>query len=327
MTKTLSWYQGNGTNVLKAPPPFEHNENLDAAEHYIASARVRHAVNVAIALGVPLLVTGDPGTGKTQLAWSVAHELNAGEPLVFSAKTTSTAQDLFYQYDALGHFRAARLSNAETSAWPYINAEAFGIAILRALPPAEYRDQLLPPALRGAGPARSVVLIDEIDKAPRDLPNDILREIKTMSFVIREVREQFPAQGKVDKRFRPIVIITSNSEKNLPDAFLRRCVFVHIAFPGAAQLEEIVKRRFADGWLNKGRRSEAIAIFERIRALPLKKKPATAEFLAWLHILHENGIEPRAATVKDSEALAHATAILAKDKDDVKQVMAALTAS
>src|SRR5262249_41495666 len=191
---------------------------LDAPELYIADKGLSDAVNVALILGQPLLVTGEPGTGKTQLAASIACELELPPPLLFVAKTTSTAKDLFYRYDALTHFHDSHFRQGQLAMESYIAYEALGLAILLSLPVAD-GDPLLPPHLRGKGPTRSVVLIDEIDKAPRDLPNDVLNEIETLSFTVRETGRSVTASSG----YRPVVVITSNSEKNLPDAFLRRC--------------------------------------------------------------------------------------------------------
>ena len=146
-------YRGDGT-VLEGPPPFfEQVTALDDPRHYLAEPGLRDAVNVAITLGVPLLVTGEPGTGKTQLAWSVAHELGLGEPLVFSAKTTSLAQDLFYRYDALGHFRSSRFGGEDVPVMKFVELEALGIATLLMMQPSD-ADPYLPRKYRGLGPRR-----------------------------------------------------------------------------------------------------------------------------------------------------------------------------
>src|SRR5215212_4675301 len=163
--------------------PYQKNEDLEHPRHYVAEDGLRNAVNVAPALGQPLLVTGEPGTGKTQLAYSIAYELELPgkdnpAPLVFHTKTTSTASDLFYRYDALAHFHDAQFKKDEQiSATPYIKYEALGRAILLSMKEGDPNRNALD-ALEGKKPARSVVLIDEIDKAPRDLPNDVLNEIE-----------------------------------------------------------------------------------------------------------------------------------------------------
>jgi len=168
------------------------------------------------------------------------------------------------------------------------------------------------------------VLIDEIDKAPRDLPNDILREIETMTFRVKEAGLNFPPDGLADSRYRPIVIITSNSEKNLPDAFLRRCAFFHISFPDKARLVEIVNRKFGrTRWFTPQRVAEAVEKFSLVRNLSLRKPPATAEFLAWMHILRERDVDPRDITSGAREAIAFTAAILSKNREDAEQIAGA----
>src|SRR5262249_34708323 len=137
---------------------------------------------------------------------------------------------------------------------------------------------LLPKHMRHLKPTRSVVLIDEIDKAPRDLPNDVLHEIEYLAFQVRETRREF----KADRDARPLVILTSNSEKNLPDAFLRRCIFYHIEFPDQERLKGIVHRRFGEAAFPPTQLEQALAHFLALRKEGLKKNPATAELLAWL---------------------------------------------
>jgi len=258
-------YQGKGSRITErnlALPDYEPFIDENPA-NYIADEPLRKAVNAAIALGMPLFVTGEPGTGKTQLASAIAYELEL--PLFeFHTKTTSLAADLFYTYDALSRFHDSQDRDRKISIEDYIEYQALGKAILAAA------DQQ----------KRSVVLMDEIDKAPRDFPNDILNEIEQMKFEVRETHRVFRA----DRRFRPIVVLTSNSEKNLPDAFLRRCLFYHIPFPLEDELKKIAEKRikgnlapdFVDG---------AVRHFFEIRKKNLKKKPGTAEFLAWICIL------------------------------------------
>jgi MoxR-like ATPase len=338
---SIRLYSGQGKTLKDRGlemPLFEPNPDLFAAEHYCPDENLIDAVNVALTLGMPLLVTGEPGTGKTQLADSIAWELGLGKPLVFSTKSTSTYTDLFYQYDALRHFRdvqieaAARkngLPGSETAAGQaapdtaienYITFGPLGRAILFAM---DRSHSNCPPELRERPQRRSVVLIDELDKAPRDLPNDILNEVERMEFQIKELppeRSTFQAAAK----YRPILILTSNLEKDLPDAFRRRCVFYHIEFEDL-DLKEIVRRRlprlpeFTEPMLE-----HALGHFRDLRQQRnLDKKPATAELLAWIDLLQRLRLDVKDVKDLDKEdrlALAASYAILAKSDDDLKKL-------
>ena len=225
MADQFEIYKGDGSTIQDRKislPAFEKMSRTEAPQGYVAAPALRDAVNVSIALGQPLLLTGEPGTGKTRLAFSIAHELGLGAPRIFHTKTTSTARDMFYRYDSLGHFHDAQLKDTgKIDVRQYITYEALGQAII------------------DSKNKRSVVLIDEVDKAPRDLPNDVLNELENMQFTIKETGESFEAH----ESNRPIMILTSNSEKNLPDAFLRRVVYYHIPFPDKETLEKIITNR------------------------------------------------------------------------------------
>ena len=240
---------------------------------------LRAAVEVARDLNMPLLVTGEPGTGKTSLAeWIAGHEMLNSEVFRFNTKTISTAKDLFYRYDAIRHF-GKRNSNA----LEFITYEAFGKAILYSRP--DYRP---------------VVLVDEIDKAPRDFPNDLLFEFEEYAFRIEEAgkedMDQYDFSAKLGANVRiddsgyirsessepPFLLLTSNSEKNLPDAFLRRCVFYHIEFPGEDLLREIVQKRTKIGDRYTEHVNTVIEFFLHIRESGLIKRPATAELVKWV---------------------------------------------
>jgi MoxR-like ATPase len=318
-------YVGDGGTAAargQTVPPYRPFGDLDAPEFYRASPGLRDAVNVALALGQPLLVTGKPGTGKTQLASSVAHELGLNK-LTFHAKTTSIARDLFYQYDALRHFNDSQVQKAAAPVDEYIAFDALGLAVLLSLPPAE-ADPFLPRELRGSGPVRSVVLIDEIDKAPRDFPNDILNEIEDMQFAVRELRRpSFVAEPA----FRPIVIMTSNSEKDLPDAFLRRCVFFNIDPPDGQELQAIVERRLQlKSDFVPTKLKNAIQHFVDLRST-LKKEPATAEFLGWVKILNDMDIDIGALTPSQADIVAFSYTVLAKSKDDLDKLRSRIAAA
>ena len=277
------FYRGNGTRDTDRdhrPLPSSTFAELSNPEHYLADARVADAVNVALLLGRPLLVNGEPGTGKTHLAYSIAWELGLGSPLKFETKSTSLARDLFYSYDVLGRFHAAQLKQ-DTPPGAYLTYNALGIAIIRANDPNTVSGEL-PQGFVHGGKSRSLVLIDEIDKAPRDFPNDILNEIEEMYFRVPELGNvQFTAESEM----RPIVVITSNSEKGLPDAFLRRCIYCYIDFPTRDRLMEIVANRLSNYSLKEGRfLDDALDLFFRLRSdtLNARKKPSTAELMGWL---------------------------------------------
>lgn len=309
-TPNFHIYRGDGKTLHERGeklPPFTRPQLLNAPEKYIAEEGVKNAVNVALALGMPLLVTGEPGTGKTELAHSIAHELGLGKPLVFHTTTTATARDLFYQYDAIGHFQSAQNKNS-SSIDQFISFQALGLAIQHARNEKDAKP-----------PTRSLVLIDEIDKAPRDLPNDILNEIERLEFTVRETGVKYIA----DPAYRPIVVMTSNSEKHLPDAFLRRCVFYYIPFPDSKKLESIVRARLQGHPLVAGDHlQKAIDHFLKLRNLELRKKPATAEFLAWAQIpgLEELIQNPVTMSSEKKDALRLSYAVLAKTIDDQKKM-------
>lgn len=338
----VNLYVGRGQTLAERGlqlPPFERPESYEAPRLYLAGKGLRAAVNVAIMLGQPLLVTGEPGTGKTRLADSIAFEFGDLPLLKFHTKSTSTARDLFYHYDALGHFRDVQLETrmnaaaadtppapgAGRSAAPYITYNALGLAILLTLAADDPRRETVNPNIEEdwgqTGGTRSVVLIDEIDKAPRDFPNDILNEIEDMEF---EVRELDAPPFKAVKELRPIVVLTSNSEKNLPEAFLRRCVFYHIEFPRLRALRRIVERRLgpAPDDIPPDLREHALRHFQRIRDLKLKKVPATAELLAWVGVLERMGLDPSPPnpTPQQERALIYTYSILAKSKADIDTI-------
>jgi MoxR-like ATPase len=160
--------------------------------------------------------------------------------------------------------------------------------------------------------ASKYALIDETDKAPRDLPNDVLNEIESMSFIVKETGREFSS----DQKYRPILVLTSNSEKNLPDAFLRRCVYYHISFPTPERLKEIVQRRLKLSDFTPDMLDHAVAHFQEIRELGLKKQPATAEFLGWVEILRKMDLDVKNIKPGEAEALAFSYSVLAKTKED-----------
>ncbi|MCP5007953.1 MAG: MoxR family ATPase [Planctomycetes bacterium] len=268
---------------LKELPKVEPGE-------YVVSEKLYGAVEAAIATGQPLLLTGEPGTGKTKLASKLAFDLSLSDKNFdseiekFDTKTTSCAQDLFYSYDALSHFNDANIQRAANEKAPgalkYINLAALGKAIAMTSEQA-YAKELLKSEANGETKSK-VVLIDEIDKAPRDFTNDLLNEIDNMEFEVRELQRS-GKKIKCGKGHRIVVIMTSNSEKNLPDAFLRRCAFFHIPFPGDELLCDIVQMHFPD--YNELPHKEVIGFFKQLREVSTRKKPVTAELISWLHVL------------------------------------------
>ncbi|MCY7326969.1 MAG: MoxR family ATPase [Saprospiraceae bacterium] len=302
---------------------------------YTASEGLQAAVQVARDLEMPLLVTGEPGTGKTQLAYWVATELLKGKEedvLRFNTKTTSVAKDLFYRYDAIRHFRDASRDKLDAvKVLDYITFEALGKAIL------------------AAGERQYVVLIDEIDKAPRDFPNDVLFEFEDMAFRVEEAlprdfvgydfseKPEFqelkanigtvqPKQGAIrlpENAPKPLLILTSNSEKNLPDAFLRRCVFYHIAFPDKDALAKIVREnaQLSPAYLDMV--ETMVKKFEEIRNKGLRKLPATAELVRWAEILEKRGVDLDKGAAGDADMnklLLGTYPVLAKNREDLNKM-------
>jgi MoxR-like ATPase len=314
----------SGTNGRRPDLPVEL-PTIDLARavdpsRYIPDDGLAAAVNVALTLRQPLLVTGEPGTGKTQLAFNVAWQLGLDEPHVFATKSDSVARDLFYRFDTLARFRSAQAGHAVNDA-SFLEFNALGRAILLANPPGRY-NQVAPPELSARGPLQSVVLIDEIDKAPRDFPNDLLNEIDRFYFQIPELHN---IHIEAAVRFRPVVIITSNLEKSLPDAFLRRCLFYHIPFPDAERLEEIVLAR-ASGLLGAATEAplvnDMLAFFTSLRRpnSPLRRPPGTTELLNWIIAMLAHGVNPGQPLHQQSEGgLAHLCA-LAKLGEDQERI-------
>ena len=288
----------NGASDL----PIPRSRDLVRPEKYFADDGLRDAANVALMLGQPLLLTGEAGTGKTQFAYSLAWELDLGTPLKFETKSTSTARDLFYTYDALKRFQDVQSGLKSKSILPYFTYQALGRAILNTRKTVENKGLVSADFKQLRRPSRSVVLIDEIDKAPRDFPNDILNEIEHMYFRIPEIGN---TKVEADPNFPPIVIITSNSEKDLPDAFLRRCVYYNIPFPDKKRMETIVLNRLEERVKGKDTFVDnALEIFFALREEGgLRKNPSTAEMIGWMKVLRDMAPDVENPLVEDDLAL------------------------
>jgi MoxR-like ATPase len=268
---------------------------FQGTDQYIATQDLMLAVNAAVTLKRPLLVKGEPGTGKTMLAEEVARAL--GLPLLqWHVKSTTKAQQGLYEYDAVSRLRDSQIAGVEGSA----KVKDISNYIVKGV---------LWQAFTADEP--TALLIDEIDKADIEFPNDLLREIDRMEFYVYETRELVKA------RHRPIVFITSNNEKELPDAFLRRCFFHYIKFPDADTMRAIVDVHFPG--LKKELLAAALKTFYDIRNLPgLKKKPSTSELLDWLKLLVAEDIPLAVLQSKDDKvAVPPLVGALLKNEQDV----------
>jgi MoxR-like ATPase len=250
------------------------SSRFTGTDQYIATDELMMAVNAAIVLARPLLIKGEPGTGKTQLAQEIARSLE--RPLYeWHIKSTSKAQQGLYDYDAVSRLRDSQLGDERV--------HDIGNYIVKGRLWEAFES-----------PVQPVLLIDEIDKADIEFPNDLLRELDRMVFYVYETREL------VQARHRPIIIITSNNEKELPDAFLRRCFFHYIRFPDEATMRAIVGVHFPN--LKRELLTEALTVFFDVRATPgLKKKPSTSELLDWIKLLVAEDIAPEALRSSDAK--------------------------
>ncbi|MGB0635947.1 MAG: AAA family ATPase [Gammaproteobacteria bacterium] len=267
------------------------NKKFEGTRDYIVTEDLMMAVNAAITLERPLIIKGEPGTGKTMLAEEVAKSLDS-ELIQWHIKSTTKAAQGLYEYDAVARLRDSQLGDDSVH---------------------DISNYIIKGKLWEAfeAPKQPVLLIDEIDKADIEFPNDLLQELDRMEFFVYETKKTISA------RQRPIIIITSNNEKELPDAFLRRCFFHYIAFPEADTMESIVKVHYPD--IKKRLLAEALECFFELRELPgLKKRPSTSELLDWIKLLVAEDIPPEALRDKDTrKAIPKLYGALLKNEQDV----------
>lgn len=259
-------------------------QTFRGTETYVASQELQEAVNIALALGKPLLIKGEPGTGKTVLAQAIAESMDR-QLITWSVKSTTKAQDGLYVYDVVQRLYDSQFGGQGVDdIKKYIKLGKLGEAF--------------------SAEEQVVLLIDEIDKADLEFPNDLLWELDRMEFYIPETKETVKAKQ------RPIVIITSNAEKELPDAFLRRCVFHYIEFPDQAQMEAILRVHFEN--LDEQLIRQSLTAFYWLRELRgIEKKPSTSELVDWIRALVAGGVDP--ARIEDT--IPYAGVLLKKDKD------------
>lgn len=337
---------------LHAPLALDHQRT----GNYHPAQGLPEAADVAMLLGVPLLLTGRPGTGKTRAAYWLAEKLEAGRLLRHDVKSGSSGRDLLYTFDEVARFRDASRGEAPPLI-SYLRFSALGEAILRAAGGEALLTDLTGTALEGAGaqaryklierafgpgatngrvtvahllpddpgfaqaqPEHRVVLIDELDKAPRDTPNDLLAEVENMAFDIPELGVSVAAHPS----FRPIVILTSNSDKLLPEPFLRRCAYFDIPPPDTATLVMIVASAIGGLTGKPALIAEAVHLFQLLNDAPeIRKKPGTAELLAWLDALDrrhklDDVASLRAALARDDTLLDHSIGVLLKSREDIE---------
>jgi MoxR-like ATPase len=357
-----STFYAPGSAAAGAPDlPPSVTDVMSRPDRYLPEDDLVHAVNVALLLGQPLLVTGEPGTGKSTLSASIAYSLFENRYLRYDVKSATTRTDLLYHYDAMARLRDCQSGRPSRPLLDYLRFNALGEGIIRAIAPDSFvydmlgkpldldhpmtpelfgeefirrpklRDLVASPGLRlktetgGDEAERWVILIDEIDKAARDLPNDLLGELDRMEFDIPEIGVRICNPAPPGERIRPFIIITSNAEKNLPNAFLRRCAYFHIPFPERVQIKKIIELRLADVE-GAGRilatSDVAIDTVARLRSVSLKKPPGLFELLSWLVLIgRDTNLAPGCSG--DEMALRHLSALI-KDAEDIEAAKQAL---
>lgn len=260
------------------------NMTFQGSKDYVASDELMRSVNIAIALQKPLLIKGEPGTGKTMLAEAISQALGK-KLIIWNIKSTTKAQDGLYVYDVVQRLYDSQFGNEGVdNIAKYVKLGKLGEAF--------------------SSNEQVILLIDEIDKADLEFPNDLLWELDKMEFYIPETKETIKAKQ------RPIVIVTSNAEKELPDAFLRRCIFHYIEFPDEKQMREIIKVHFAQ--VEEHLLQQVLETFYWIRGLyNIQKKPSTSEVIDWIHALELGGVAPD----KIKKAVPFAGVLLKKNED------------
>lgn len=302
-------------DTVKQETSSSRSARLRDPHRYLPDEQLAAAAQIAALLRQPLLLTGDPGAGKTQMAAWVALQL--GRSLIrFTAKSTTSAQDLLYRFDSVREFRDAQrhrgLDQEPTPTRAYITFEAIGRAIALTYPvealemqaswDSEANLQAGETAARPIAATSSVVLIDEIDKAPRDVPNDLLTEFETGEFLVAEARVRL----RVQNNLHPLVIVTSNSERALPDAFLRRCIFHHVEMPIKDRLRKIVRSQFPDLPDGGNFETEALEIFDKLydpeTQIALRRRPSVAELLHLLVVhLSFSGVSSSSSSIEGGQ--------------------------
>lgn len=274
----------------------------DDARCFVPGPKLENAINTAIAVNEPLLITGEPGTGKTQAAYYAAYKLGIEPVIHFQVKSDSVARDLLYHFDTVRYFHDAHTERTRQRGWK------------NKLNKADYIEtRPLWDALTAHQP--KVLLIDEIDKAPRDFPNDLLYELDKMEFKVLETGET--VRGSEDNT--PIVFITSNSERRLPEPFLRRCVYHHIPFERELVEQAVHKRKDEYPGLSEDFLALAVDRFLTLRGHTLRKRPATGELLVWLRILGLNVGEYSERLDQDLSKLPY-LGVLLKDHQDLEDL-------
>lgn len=328
--------------------PDDEHKPPEHPANYAASPDLVDAVNTSVALGKPLLVTGNPGTGKSQLAERVAWEFNLGPVLRFEAQSLSEANDLFYRFDLVGYLSAVELLKASmqqtgggagmttlpimstVSPDQHLRLGPLGEAIVRSDPKTHekiFDAVFAPETAAGAAPRPSVVLIDEVDKASRDFPNDLLNGIERREFSIRELGIQ---SVLANPAYPPIVIITSNSERDLPPPFLRRCTFFHIADPEQPDLEKILVRKFFPrGSRGEPRGSlprfykemlESFVKFRDTHKQALQYTPGTSELIDWTEALRRLDVDENGSFGSQMIQVRTTLSSVAKHRNDHREL-------